>query len=49
MVLDPDIQEKEAPKEGFSQKPARICLLVETGGEFGPTQIHKPFSFLELR
>ena len=49
MVLDPDNQEKEAPKEGFAQKLARMCLLVETGGEFGPTQVHKPFSLLELR
>ena len=31
------------------QKPARVCPLVETGGEFGPTRVHKPFSFLELR
>ena len=23
--------------------------LVETGGEFGPTRVHKPFSLLELR
>ena len=30
------------------QKPARVCPLVETGGEFGPTQVHKPFSLLEL-
>ena len=31
------------------QKPTRVCPLVETGGEFGPTQVHKPFSLLELR
>ena len=31
------------------QKPARVCPLVETGGEFGPTRVHKPFSLLELR
>ena len=31
------------------QKPARVCPLVETGGEFGPTPVHKPFSLLELR
>ena len=31
------------------QKPAWVCPLVETGGEFGPTQVHKPFSLLELR
>ena len=32
-----------------SQKPTRVCPLVETGGEFGSTQVHKPFSLLELR
>ena len=31
------------------QKPTRVCPLVETGGEFGPTRVHKPFSLLELR
>ena len=31
------------------QKPTQIFPLVETGGEFGPTQVHKSFSFLELR
>ena len=31
------------------QKPARVCSLLETGGEFGPIQVHKPFSLLELR
>ena len=31
------------------QKPTRVCPLVETEGEFGPTQVHKPFSLLELR
>ena len=31
------------------QKPARVSPLVETGGEFGQTQVHKPFSLLELR
>ena len=31
------------------QKPARVCPLVETWGEFGPTHVHKPFSLLELR
>ena len=31
------------------QKPARVCPLVETGGEFGPTRFHKPFSLLKLR
>ena len=31
------------------QKPAQVCPLVETRGEFGPTQVHKTFSVLELR
>ena len=31
------------------QKPTRVCPLVETGGEFGPTWVHKTFSLLELR
>ena len=31
------------------QKPVWVCPLVETGGEFGPTRVHKPFSLLELR
>ena len=31
------------------QKPAQVCPLVETGGEFWSTQVHKSFSFLELR
>ena len=31
------------------QKPARVCPLVETGGKLRPTQVHKPFSLLELR
>ena len=31
------------------QKPTQLCPLVETGGEFVPTQVHKPFSLLELR
>ena len=31
------------------QKPTQVCPLVETGGEFGPTQVHKTFSLLELR
>ena len=30
------------------QKPAQVCPLVETGGEFGPTRVHK-LSLLELR
>ena len=31
------------------QKPTQVCPLVETGGEFGSTEVHKPFSLLELR
>ena len=31
------------------QKPTQVCPLVETGGEFGPTWVHKFFSHLELR
>ena len=31
------------------KKPARVSPLVEIGGEFGQTQVHKPFSLLELR
>ena len=31
------------------QKPARVHPLTETGGEFRPNRIHKPFSLLELR
>ena len=31
------------------QKPTRVCPLVETGGEFGPTWVRKFFSHLELR
>ena len=31
------------------QKPTLVCPLVETGEEFGPTWVHKPFSLLELR
>ena len=31
------------------QKPTWVCPLVETGGEFGPTRVHKPFPLLELR
>ena len=30
------------------QKPTRVCPLVETGGEFTPTWVHKPFSLLKL-
>ena len=31
------------------QKPTWIYPLAETGGEFGPTWVHKPFSLLGLR
>ena len=31
------------------QKPTRVCPLVETTGEFGPTQVQKHFSLFELR
>ena len=31
-----------------TQKPARVCPVVETGGEFKPIWVHKPFSLLEL-
>ena len=31
------------------QKPTRVCPLVESGGEFGPTWVHNPFSLLELK
>ena len=31
------------------QKPTRVCPLVETGGEFGPPGVYKPFPLLELR
>ena len=31
------------------QKPTQVCPLVETGGEFRPARVHKPFSLLELR
>ena len=30
------------------QQPTRVRPLVETGGEFRPTQVHKPFSLLKL-
>ena len=31
------------------QKPTQAGPLVETGGEFRPAKVHKPFSLLELR
>ena len=31
------------------QNPTQACPLVETGGEFGPTQVHKPFSLLGIK
>ena len=37
------------PKSEPTIKPTWVCLLVETGGEFGLTQAHKLFSFWELR
>ena len=37
------------PRAPPPQKPTRVCPLVETGGEFGPTWVHKTFSLLELR
>lgn len=42
---------KSAPISGStpSTKANSVCPLVETEGEFGPTQVHKPFSLLELR
>ena len=47
----PSLYPNVPPYPGASppQKPARVRPLVETGGEFGPTRVHKPFSFLELR
>ena len=47
----PSLYPNVTPYPGASppQKPARVCSLLETGGEFGPTRIHKPFSLLELR
>ena len=37
------------PGAPLPQKPARVCPLVKTGGEFRPTRVHKPFSLLGLR
>ena len=31
------------------QKPTQLCPLVETGGEFGPTQVHKPLFLLGIK
>ena len=31
------------------QKPTRVCPLVETGAEIGPTRVCKPFPLLEPR
>ena len=36
------------PGAPLPQKPTRVCPLVKTGGEFGPTWVHKPFSLLVL-
>ena len=50
LVLLPFIQTCSHIREHpHPQKPTRVCPLVETGGEFGPTRVHKPFSLLELR
>ena len=40
------LQYSEAPPP---PKPTEVCPLVETGGEFRPTRVHRPFSLLELR
>ena len=32
------------PEASLPQKPTQVCPLVDNGGEFGPTQVHKPFS-----
>ena len=37
------------PGAPLPQKPTRVCPLVETGGEFGPTGVHKPFFLLQVR
>ena len=37
------------PEAPPPQKPTQVCPLVETGGEFEPTHVPKPFSLLELR
>ena len=47
----PSLYSNVPPYLGASlpQKPVRVCTLVESGGEFRPTRVHKPFSLLELR
>ena len=47
----PSLYPNLPPYPGASppQKPARVCPLVETGREYGPAWVHKPFSLLELR
>ena len=51
VTWDPSLYPNMPPYLGAPppQKPTRVCPLVETGGEFGPTRVHKPFSLLELR
>ena len=46
----PSLYPNVTPYPGASppQKPARVCPLVETGREYGPAWVHKPFSLLEL-
>ena len=45
--LYPDVS--PYPGATHTQKPNQICPLVETGEEFGPTWVPKPFSLLELK
>ena len=51
VTWDPSLYPNMPPYLGRPppQKPTHVCPLVETGGEFGPTRVHKPFSLLELR
>ena len=48
LVLLPCIQTCPHPGTPLPQNPTQVCPLVDTG-EFRPTQVHKPFSLLELR
>ena len=47
----PSLYPNMLPYQGtpHPQKPTRVCLLVESGGEVGPTWVHNPFSLLELK
>ena len=47
----PSLYPKVTPYLGAPspQKPTRVCPLVETGGEFGPTQVHKPLFLLGIK